>query len=569
MSFTPSIPETLKKIFHGNRFVIPPYQRKYSWRDEERKDLWDDIVEDLDLNHFIGTLCFMKDEDAGDIENDVYQIIDGQQRVTTLFILVNCLIEKLGDNKKKQQYSRMFIGTKEIPKLIPQGEDSTFITNLIFDFEAIDPNAIEIRSQRHLYNAKRQFKSKVLNKSQVEVENLLEYISKQINVLIFEVVDYSQAVKMFTVINDRGLQLNNLDKTKSTLMFYSTLYLESSLNADINEVFGRVFDNLDNILLKKEELKILNTIDDWDFENTFYTHHYYSSRRLYDNWDYQLGANTIFKRIKGACENKKENESDLKLFVSEYIKDFDEFAQAYSDLFNTVKTETKYQQYFQYLQFTATLFPLLVRLYQQKKLVNLFDILETAEVRVYKLKGNNPRANMYRFSSAICEEDWTVEEIHDFIANFCENFLNNYQLEANLLNPVDKKQGLVKYILHEYNKKVGGVTFSLKDYYDLQVEHIFSRGIESGIRKYGFGRQETYDLEIPRIGNLTILESKLNNNANNLHPADKEEYYLKSGLDMNHHMAGLLNEWNRELLNERNGDLTQFVQERFLTFEDE
>ncbi|WP_298392225.1 DUF262 domain-containing HNH endonuclease family protein [Flavobacterium sp.] len=563
MGFTPSIPQTLRSLFHGNRFVIPDYQRKYSWGFEERKDLWDDVIENLELKHFIGTLCFMKDDEAGDIENEVYQIIDGQQRVTTLFILMNCLIEALDDETKRKPYTRMFIGNEETPKLIPLGEDADFINKLIFKFDTIFVDEISVRSQRHLYNAKIEFKNKIEGKSQEFIVQVIEYITNKIDVLIFDVEDHSQAVKMFTVINDRGLQLNNLDKTKSSLMFYSTLYLEEKLNDDINKKFGKIFDYLDNVIIKKDDLGILSTIDVTDFENTFYTHHYYSSKMLYDNWDYQLGANSIYKRIKDGCESFKHDTEKLYQFIDNYITDFESFAKSYSELFNKIEQDVTYQQYFRYLQFTATMFPLLIRLFEQEKLEPLFKILETVEVRIYKLKNTNPRSNIYRMASDVNQYKFSVDEIKGFLIGFTETFLNDYLLEEYLAYGVDNKQALVKYILCEYNKTKNNQQLTIEKYSDLQIEHIFSRGLETGIKLYGFGRKETYDLEISLLGNLTILESKVNVSARNAHPRDKEEHYNKSSVKINHLLAGSMNDFDREKMKERNSNLIEFVKTRF------
>lgn len=563
MGFTPSIPQTLRSLFHGNRFVIPDYQRKYSWGFEERKDLWDDVIENLELKHFIGTLCFMKDEEAGDIENEVYQIIDGQQRVTTLFILMNCLIDALEDPSKRKPYTRMFIGNEETPKLIPLGEDADFINKLIFKFDTIKVEEIAVRSQRHLYNAKIEFRSKIEGKSQEFIVQVIEYITNKIDVLIFDVEDHSQAVKMFTVINDRGLQLNNLDKTKSSLMFYSTLYLEEKLNTDINKKFGKIFDYLDNVIIKKDDLGILSTIDVNDFENTFYTHHYYSSKMLYDNWDYQLGASSIYKRIKDGCESFKHDPEKLYEFIDNYISDFESFAKSYSELFNKIEQDAIYQQYFQYLQFTATMFPLLVRLFEQEKLEPLFKILETVEVRIYKLKNTNPRSNIYRMASDLNHFKFSAEEIQGFLIGFTETFLNDYLLEEYLAYGVDNKQALVKYILCEYNKTKNNQLLTVEKYGDLQIEHIFSRGLETGIKLYGFGRKETYDLEISLLGNLTVLESKVNVGARNAHPRDKEEHYNRSTVKINHSLAGAMTDFDREKMKERNANLIEFVKTRF------
>jgi len=158
MSFQPSRTETIKTLFHGNRFVIPSYQRKYSWGFEQRKAIWDDIDENLSMKHFIGTLCFKKVENTEDVFSDVYEIIDGQQRITTLYILLNVLVEKIVDPTLKRGYETLFIGTVEQPKLTALGVDEFFLANVIFDFTSIDPSLLTIRSQQNLYKAKFDFK---------------------------------------------------------------------------------------------------------------------------------------------------------------------------------------------------------------------------------------------------------------------------------------------------------------------------------------------------------------------------------------------------------------------------
>ena len=561
MSFQPSRTETIKTLFHGNRFVIPAYQRKYSWKFEQRKALWDDINENLNMKHFIGTLCFKKNEDAGDIINDVYEIIDGQQRTTTLYILLNSLIERIESNK--QSYIDLFIGTKEQSKLIPLGTDEEFMKKVIFSFDSINPETIIKRSQNEIYNAKRDFLSLIEGKSQSEIENYINYVSKEIEILIFNVTDQAQAVKMFSVINDRGLPLSNLDKTKSALMMYSTIYLDCELNDFINKSFGTIFDSLDNVITQKEKLKIFRTIDDVDFENTFFTHQYYSAKHLFNDWDYQLGALNIFKQIKRICESSKFDKEILKDFIEQYVKDFAKFSVAYSDLFNEIGKNEKYSILFQYLEFTATLYPLLVRLYEQKKLEEVFVILELAEVRVYKLKNTNPRRNMYLLASEINATNFTTPEIEEKIREFVTTFLNDYQLDIYMNEGVDKKIALVRYILFQYNLENHKQKISLEDYRNLQVEHIFSVNPNYKTRAYGFDKKEIYDSKISLIGNLTILEKNLNIKVSNVSPTDKVDGYQESKLQINSILMANLDKFNASKMFERNDELITFTKTRF------
>lgn len=562
MSFQPSRTETIKTLFHGNRFIIPSYQRKYSWKFEQRKALWDDINENLEMKHFIGTLCFQKNDEAGDIVNDVYDVIDGQQRITTLYILLDVLISKLTTDNKAA-YSKLFIGEANQPKLIPLGTDEDFMRQVIFDYDSIDIDKVSIRSQRQLFEAKRDFIAMLEGKSEDEIESFISYVSKEIEILIFNVTDQAQAVKMFSVINDRGMPLSNLDKTKSALMMYSTIYLDCELNDTINEHFGKIFDLLDNVLAQKELLRIFRTLEDADFENTFFTHHYYSSKHLFGDWDYSLGALSIFRHVKRKCEQVKGDPEELRKFISVYILDFYKFSKAYSDLFNRIGQSKRHTKLFQYLEFTATLYPLIIRLEQQGKLDNLLSALELAEVRVYKLKNTNPRRNMYLLASSVSETEQSEKEIEEQIREFATNFLNDYQLESYMNAGVDSKTALVRYTLYEYNEQKHGQELDIEGYRNLQVEHIFSQNPNFETSNYGFEMPEIYAKKISLIGNLTILEKGLNSKVSNISPVDKVPGYQESKIAMNSHLMAKLDQFDQDYIENRSVELIEFCKERF------
>lgn len=563
MSFQPSRTETIKTLFHGNRFIIPAYQRKYSWSFDQRKALWDDIAENINLKHFIGTLCFKKIDNPDDLFSENYEIIDGQQRVTTLFILLNVLVEKLDDTTTKNGFESLFKGTLESPKLKALGVDEAFLNQVIFNYSSIKEEDLVVRSQINLYQAKKDFIGLSVKFNQKEILQWINFISTNIEILIFNVTQQAEAVKMFSVINDRGLPLSNLDKTKSLLMLYSTLYLNEELNETINNSFGEIFDFFDEMIFLKNKLGLFRTLDNYDFENTFYTHYYYTAYWLFPDWDYQLGADSIFKQLKRLCESYKVNTTDLRWNIDEYVKDFHVFAKSYVELFRKINTETIYQQYFLKMEFTATLYPLIVRLFQQDRLEELFDILETVEMRVYKLKNTNPRSSMYNLSSDIVDQEWTTEEIKKNLVDFVNNFCNEYFTEQYLNDQVDNKTSLVRYLLYKYNIKTEKQDLSLDDFRNLQVEHIFSVNPNFNIKQYGFGKTETYDLEISKLGNLSILEKAINKEVNNVAPIDKLNGYQKSKVAINTKLLGEIKTFNKEAIQNRSERLITFFKSEF------
>lgn len=557
MSITKSQTEKIGSIFNGNRFIIPTYQRKYSWTDTERKALWQDIEESIkdDMNHFVGTLSFKENKSVGLSTDTVYEIIDGQQRITTLFILLKVLIDKIADLQVQQSQLSAFIGSKDNLKLHPLGADGDFLNNLLFDSTTLNPDKINKRSQRFMFSAKKLFTAFANALTSKEIEERIIFIRDRIEVLVFNVESQAQAVKMFSIINDRGLPLRILDKTKSILMLYSTLHLNEDLNDTINNSFENIFDSYDDLLVCRDNLGILSRLE----ENTIFSQHYYSSRNLFaSTWNNRDGADTMFNNLKVKCEELKENPTELKIFINEYLADFENFAVSYSKLVNEIEKNSLFQKPFMYLEFTATLYPLLVRLYMQGKLYDLLPILEAIEVRVYKLRGTNPIADMYWLSSQITENDLTVDEIRNHLINFSEKFVNNHVL-GTYLDGAIYGNGAVKYILSEYSND----NHNIVTYKDLQVEHVFSKEPNYDATSYGFA--DDYDYEKNRLGNLGLLEKSLNIGLGNLPPINKVGGYLNSTNTEIRNLAGEIQKghFNKTNVDNRRKIIVDFCITRF------
>jgi len=558
MSISKSQTEKIGSIFNGNKFVIPTYQRKYSWTAIERKALWMDIEESIqnDMNHFIGTLSFKQNESEGLSVDTIYEIIDGQQRITTLFILLNVLIERITDDKIKREQIAAFIGSVGNLKLKPLGIDGNFLEKILFDFDKIIAEDIEKRSHKFMYNAKKEFRAYSNSLSLLEIEKRIKFIRDRIEVLVFNVEGQAQAVKMFSIINDRGLPLRILDKTKSILMLYSTLHLDEELNTFINDQFEVVFDSYDEILVLKNELGILGRFE----ENTIFTHHYYSSRKFFpESWNNRNSADTIFDNLKDHCEDIKSNKANLKEFIIQYLTDFKNFAYGYCKLLKAVKTNQYMMKLFCKLEFTATLYPIIVRLFMQEKLTAILSYLETVEVRVYKTRGTNPIADAYWLASQLSENDYSVEEVHRYLKNIVEKFMSDHVFR-NYLDADIYGNGAVKYILAEYE----GGAISIEKYSTLQIEHIFSSEPEFEVDTYGF--EEDYDYEKNRFGNLMLLEEKINKSIGNYAPLNKVNGYLQSEIESTRNMAGIIQKGNflKENVDLRRNKLIEYCLTRFI-----
>jgi len=565
MSISASQRENIGSIFNGNLFVIPSYQRKYSWTNKERMELWNDIKEAKanSINHFFGTLIFKQTENEN--LDEVYEIIDGQQRTTTLFLLLNELIERIEDSQKKTNYkSKFIIDNNNNVKLSPLGADKEFLKNLILDSKCMILDDLDKRSQKNLYYAKKQFKDLSSAFSEKEALEIIDFIRKNVEVLVLVVEKQSEAIRMFEIINDRGLELNYLDKVKSIAMLYSTMYLKENLNTIINESFEIIFDSNDNIILKRDKLKILARFDE---NETLFSHHYTKSMKFFpDTWNYRNGVKTIFESFKSRCEKLKNNSIELEFFLKSYIEDFSNFAKNYSNLINSIDKDEAKIEAFQFLDFSATLYPLIVILYQQNKLEDLLETLVSVEVRVYKFKGTNPRADIPTLCNYISKNEWTIKEINDWLIFFRDKFMNNGNFEYYLDDAIYGNNA-IKYILLKYKKNK--VTFD--EYQNLQIEHIFPEGGENSVsfavEEFGFENIDDYNYTKNTIGNLILLEKKLNasQEVSDLTPKEKVNGYLKSNIEETKHMAGIIDKdgFEKKKIESRTKDIIDFCLKQF------
>lgn len=121
---------TIKEIFQTEGYSIPNYQRDYAWKDKNFRDLWEDLGEAIGYNkkgqgHFIGTMAVAKNE----YNKKLYDIIDGQQRTTTIFMLLHVLANE--QNEKDKQETRKYLYQKGELKLEVASQNQSFFKALL------------------------------------------------------------------------------------------------------------------------------------------------------------------------------------------------------------------------------------------------------------------------------------------------------------------------------------------------------------------------------------------------------------------------------------------------------
>jgi hypothetical protein len=218
---------TLNEVLHDRLFRVPPYQRGYSWTSKERADLFHDLQNLRDLRrdeHFMATLVFRdtrKHVTIGGAERlRIYDVVDGQQRLTTLVVLLKAVEKNLSKNAQKKQAEKLdaiLVKEKKDLILLQTNHDARETLDVYLSQGEIGVlEAAKTLHQRELMNAFRECEKFVADWG--NPVGLLDLLKNSIKFVFFVLEDPGAVYTVFEVLNSRGLIVDWLDKMKSTLM---------------------------------------------------------------------------------------------------------------------------------------------------------------------------------------------------------------------------------------------------------------------------------------------------------------------------------------------------------------
>ncbi|MDD2212617.1 MAG: DUF262 domain-containing protein [Clostridia bacterium] len=374
----------LEVFFTGKYFRIPSYQRDYAWDIQNIDDLFDDIFEAMETNvgHYIGTFILSQNR-----EENCYDVVDGQQRLTTLTMILNSIIEKLSSDTDRIINKDRFIlsNSSKRWKLELLGDNNNFFKQLL-DGQSVEPIN---KSQKLLKNAYNHIQWRVQEIKNSNKENeFLEFV-KQLEVMEFIESNAGKAIRIFQTVNDRGKLLSNVDKAKSLLIYYSNRLLNGKYDDIINNSFGEIYHYYNDIKELGEKYGI-NLINQRNFsEDSIMRYHFIAFPN--GKYDYNATASYVLDVfLKNILKERKHDSAELETFITEYIGDLTLFFKSLLDIVKKIQTSEKYYKIFSILGLSALLYPLIIRLETRglldknttTKNLTFLDLIEIADVRV-------------------------------------------------------------------------------------------------------------------------------------------------------------------------------------------
>lgn len=500
-------------IGNGKTLEVPPFQRDYSWGEEEWDDLWQDILNlDSQKDHYMGYIVLQGTE-----TDKRFTIIDGQQRIATLSILILGIVKLLkdrGDEIRAEQVRELYLSKTDIitqtaiPKLKLNYNNEVMYGGKLLQLTIPDKFLGLKSSEIKLVNAFNYFYQQLIKLFKTEpTENLLQFLEKKLDIRLFFTVivveEESDAYTIFETLNARGVRLSSTDLFRNYL--FSRIFSRGAGNISHEErKWHRINDLLGNLDI-----------------NTF----------LWHIWTTQFEVcsrkTNLFKSIKNKLQTPPDG---LKL-----LNQLHESAPIYSALANAQSNfwNSEIQTLIEELNIleAKTTFGLLVNAWQKwseqdfKKLLKEIIALYFRYSTIGGLNPNEWEIACNKAAFALYQEK--VNSPKELITQYFkdiyigdDSFKNDFQ---NKIINTRRYNRLVKYILSKIEEQLSR---SKPDIYarGISVEHILPENPDEHWHEYF----EDPDAYIYRLGNLTLLESSKNKDADRLPFSEKIKIYESS-----------------------------------------
>ncbi len=553
-----SIDEAFRECF----YIVPDYQREYVWTEKEVHQLLDDINEQIDAGstreYFIGTVLVSPSD-----QKRHYEVIDGQQRLTTFFLLL-CTLKHMFQGVPQRQVVSDLISTSYTDsdgetrtnlKLEPRYENASEVMNKLVELDA-DPQAVRtgiqaagIASFGSLENLVNAYGTiyRYLKDNYDDVPKLKKYWGYLANNVVFIQIstDVSSALKIFETINERGVGLNPMDLLKN-LLFTQVKQVQFTQLKDEWKMITKP--------LEKEKEKPLRFLR------------------------YFLMANYVIKNNRGDSVVREDEIYDW--FVAkdnaalcdyankpfEFIRKAIRNVEHYLAFANGLGNDRKPNLAMDSLRrlsggaFSLHYVLLLAAANFPKPLFDHF-VSQLESFLFYYIFTKTPTKELERSFSQWADELRAIADITDPVEQKVQ--LNSFVADRFEKNMATKKQELAdalkrftlysmqqyrtRYLLARLTQHVdmayGGLKSpgSLEPFTKLEIEHILPNNPTAELlTKWATENPNTtYDDYKNRLGNLTLLEKPINIVAGNDFYSAKQAEYRKSGNYLTRSLVGL------------------------------
>lgn len=512
--------QTLGTLLSGRLFKIPEYQRAYSWGTKQRADLFEDIRKIQKAgtkDHFMATMVGLKrgKKAIGADEFIELEVVDGQQRLTTIALLLRALAVhmKKGDDKERtlaSDVNKLLVKGDELSLLLLQtNHDSSHIfVDYLRDGKKPKKSAALTSADKNLVDAIGECEEFVAE----WVENatptdLLALVRNRLSIIFHEIEDEALVYTVFEVLNSRGLEVTWFDKLKSMLMAvvfeHGDRGGKKGTIAELHRIWKDVYRTIGMRQgLNRETVRFAGTL------------------RAETRPNRPLGEEPAVVELMSQVGKSPKKAMEITKWVHRVVK-----AEA------NLLERHRLRAVTQIVQARLVAIAILLREFPEKVEQELIHKWESVSFRIYGLAAKDGRAavgDYVRLAHDIQQGGLDKDEILEELDVIGEDW--PIKLAAKNLSRKDmynrRKGETLRYLLFRYEEhlaKKAGQNLNESEWNKIwQVEP--SRSIEH------VKPQSSKASYIHRLGNLTMLPPGMNSKLQDNDPAEKADAYATCGL---------------------------------------
>lgn len=526
---------SIGKLFN-DFYLVPSYQREYVWEEEQVTEFLNDIYEEFYSNnsgavseYFIGSIIVCNQRDS------LYEVIDGQQRITTAYLVLCAIrdyLQKIKPDESiellKNQISSIDIdeeGNNVFRYRVElQYEDSYGVLEKIAKQEKLTLKSVDTRSSQNIKNAYDvilTWLAKQLNDSPVQtIKRFYAYFNKNVILVRVKTATMADALRVFATINNRGVSLDAIDLVKN-LMF---------MKANKKE-----YDQLKEKWKKMVDILFVAKENPMRFIRYFILAQYDETKTIKENGIYDWFLSETNRTI---YENKP----------TAFVDDLLGSAKSYINFLDGKDVEGKRNRYLENIRQlgSSVRMPLMILLAAQHLPTDCFIELcrQVENIFFAYLITREPTSNFEQRFIQWCSELRQVTErtnldtfFNKYIQSEKQRVAERFDLIFSKLEESSIPKSQLRYILAKLTQYIDesawGVTDTtsiIKHYIDkIEIEHILPQNpVETTL--FSFDKPKEIGSYIKRLGNLTLLEKSINAAGGNKPFQDKKQTYKQSKL---------------------------------------
>ncbi|GAA9316170.1 DUF262 domain-containing protein [Helicobacter pylori] len=489
----------------------------------------------------------------------LYDIIDGQQRTTTIFMLLHVLASE--QNEEDKQETRKYLYQKGELKLEVAPQNQSFFKALL---EAAEKGNIshcekdaDTEGKQNLFEVLKAILDKVSKLNEEEVNERLEALLEMV-LMRFEEPNPGRAIRTFQSVNDRGVPLLFLDKLKSLLIYYSSTFCDGKRGLDqfINDHFGEIF----KIFAKIKKSNHISSVGGSDEGDIF---RYHAGSQRFDGikflGHYEASTENTYEKLKD--ELKKVKKDELENFIRSYVSDLKNFYQAFLDLLSEIDTNPTTFKAMLINKINPFFFNSLIRLKINNELDDeTMKLFAKTDIMFFKVERDMKSA--------------AYNLIHEYLqkgkeglkSKMIAQYRNDIEQASSNLVRNASNSSCFHYVFFEKNCQEMGLVDLKKmireKQFSQQKEHIIPINLleldnEIEIQKLGFEDKKDLDDYIGTYGNLISLEGPLNSQAIDKDLYGKDEIYKSSEIPFNRRFN--VKGFNKKALIKRNDEMREWL----------